>query len=166
MNGTVLTTRSLLAAALLGVALSAQALVEVRFIEPDKFADIGENKSERDRTLSQLEAYMRGQADKRLPASQHLLIEVLDVNLAGEVEPRGRSMERIRIVKDISWPTMELHFVLSEGDKVLREGKVHLSDMNYLSGSVMHSSGEPLRYEKQLLEDWFKKEFSGGAGKR
>lgn len=155
----------LLGALLLGAAWSAQAASEVRFIEPEKFADAGEGKVERERNLDQLEAYMRGLADKRLPPSQRLVIEVLDVNLAGEIEPRGRTMERIRIVKDVSWPTMELRYVLSEGDKTLSQKQVRLSDMNFLAGSSMSASGESLGYEKRMLDSWFKKEFVGAAVK-
>lgn len=156
---------TLLLCALMGAAWSAQAASEVRFIEPEKFADAGEGKIERDRNLDQLEAYMRGLADKRLPASQRLVIEVLDVNLAGEVEPRGRTMERIRIVKDVSWPTMELRYVLSEGDKTLRQKQMRLSDMNFLAGSSMSAGGESLGYEKRMLDSWFKKEFASTAAK-
>lgn len=159
MNKTI--RKTLLLGALLSAALSAQAAFELRFVNPEKFTDAGETQIERERTLGELEAYMRGLADKRLPVSQKLSVEVLDVNLAGDMEPRGRAMDRIRVVKAIGWPSMELRFVLSEGDKTLREGKVRLSDMNFLSRiSVAHSSTESLRYEKQLLDDWFAREFA------
>lgn len=152
-----------LGALLLGAtaAQAAQAAsAEVRFVEPEKFIDIGESSRDREQNLGELEAHLRALVDKRLPASQRLLIEVLDVNLAGQVEPKGRYMERIRIIKDITWPTLELRFVLSEGDKTLREGKVRLTDMDYLRGVGLRYSNEPLRYEKQLLDDWFTKEFA------
>jgi len=146
---------------LLGVAVAAQAAVEVKFVEPEKFADVGESGRDRENNLSELEAHLRDLAGKRLPASQRLLIEVLDVDLAGQVEPKGRYMERIRIVKDIGWPAMELRYVLSEGDKTLREGQVRLSDMNFLHSNLgLRHSGEALRYEKQMLDDWFAKEFA------
>ena len=159
--------RWLFAGMLLGAATLVQAASsEIRFIEPDKFIDAGESRIERERTLGQLEAYMRDLAGKRLPASQRLVIEVLDVDLAGRIEPKGRLMERIRIVKDITWPTLTLRYVLSEGDKTLREGEVRLSDMNYLGGITQRYNGESLRYEKQLLDDWFAKEFPAKVARK
>ncbi len=153
--------KSALLGGLLGAVLSSQAAtIDVRFVEPDKFRDVGESARDREQTMTELEAYMRKLAAK-LPASQSLAIEVSDVDLAGQIEPQGRMMERLRVVRAITWPRMELHYVLSEGGKTLREGKASLSDMNYLSGISRPANTEPMRYEKQLLSDWFSSEFEG-----
>lgn len=151
--------RSLLGMLLLGIALSAGAAVEVRFVAPEKFRDAGESAVDRERALEGLEAHIRALAEKHVPASQRLVIEVLDVNLAGEVEPYGRTMERIRVLRPVTWPSLELRYTLSEGGAMLREGKARLQDMNYQSSMNRYFDSESQRYEKQLLDDWFAKEF-------
>jgi Protein of unknown function (DUF3016) len=146
---------------LFGVALSsAHATVEVRFVAPEDFQDASDSFADRERILSLLEAHLRSLAAQRVPSAQRLVIEVLDVNLAGHVEPFGRSMERIRVLRPITWPTLELRYVLSEGETMVREGKVRLLDMNYQSTINRYPAGEPLRYEKQLLDGWFASEFA------
>lgn len=139
---------------------AARATVEVRFVQPEKFADVGEGAIEREQNLKQLQGYIADLAGKQVPAAQRLVVDVLDVDLAGEIESRGRRMERLRVLKDVSWPSMKLRYVLSEGDKTLREGEARLSDMGYLMGSAIRAGSEPLGYERRMLEDWFRKEFA------
>jgi Protein of unknown function (DUF3016) len=148
---------------LLGMALSAHATVEVRFVAPENFQDASESFADRERTLSLLGAHLRALAAQRVPSTQRLLIEVLDVDLAGHVEPFGRSMERIRVLRPITWPMLELRYVLSEGETMVREGKVRLLDMNYQDAINRYPAGEPLRYEKQLLDGWFASEFAASS---
>jgi len=152
----------LLAAGFAGMNAAHAAELELRFAQPERFVDAGDGPLERERNLAELESYMRGQAAQRLPASQKLLVEVLDLNLAGDVKPVGRSMDRLRVLSQVDWPSMELRFVLSEGGKTLREGKQRLVDMNFLGrgSAIEHGGGEPLRYEKRMLDDWFEKEFA------
>lgn len=148
---------------LLGAALSAQAAVEVRFVAPEDFQDASEAFADRERTLNMLETHLRALAAQRVPSTQRLVIEVLDINLAGQIEPFGRTMERIRVLRPITWPMLELRYVLSEGETMVREGKVRLLDMNYQTTINRYSSSEPLRYEKQLLDGWFASEFAAGS---
>ncbi|WP_349744169.1 DUF3016 domain-containing protein [Roseateles cavernae] len=151
---------------LMGLCLSAQAAVEVKFVEPEKFQDASESIIDRERTLEMLEAHLRSLAEKNVPASQKLLIEVLDLNLAGQLEPRGAMMDRIRVLRSVTWPSIELRYVLSDGQATLREGKVSLSDMNYMWGLNRYTSGEPLRYEKRMLDEWFAGEFAADAARK
>ncbi|MGN6831357.1 DUF3016 domain-containing protein [Paucibacter sp. M5-1] len=151
---------------LMGLGLSAQAAVEVKFVEPEKFQDASESIIDRERTLEMLETHLRSLAEKNLPASQKLLIEVLDLNLAGQLEPRGATMDRIRVLRSVTWPSIELRYVLSDDQATLREGKVSLSDMNYMWGLNRYTSGEPLRYEKRMLDEWFAGEFATDAARK
>lgn len=141
-------------------AAPAAVNVEVRFVAPEQFRDANESVHERERTLDQLAQYLRASAQPRLAPGQRLVLEVLDLNLAGEIEPVGSRMDRLRVMRDIAWPTMELRYVLSEGDKTVREATVRLSDMRYLDGIHRLGNGEPLRYEKRMLERWLSAEFA------
>ncbi len=141
-------------------AAPAAVNVEVRFVAPEQFRDANESVHERERTLDQLAQYLRASAQPRLAPGQRLVLEVLDLNLAGEIEPVGSRMDRLRVMRDIAWPTMELRYVLSEGDKTVREATVRLSDMRYLDGIHRLDNGEPLHYEKRMLERWLSAEFA------
>lgn len=156
-----------LMAGLLTAGVAQAAGLELSYKQAERFADAGDGPLERERNLAELESYLRAQAERRLPASQTLSIELLDLNLAGDVKPVGRNMDRLRVVKQVDWPSLEMRYVLREGDKTLREGKVRLADMSFLDrgSSLQHASSEPLRYEKRMLDDWFDKEFRPAPAK-
>jgi len=155
-------TTELMAA--LALALSAgiaAAAVEVRFVEPEKYSDAGDFAGYRDReqTLKDIQAHFRELGDKLLPGKD-LLIEVTDVDLAGSVEPVGRRMEMLRILRSTGRPAMELRYVLREGGKEIGSGTARLSDMSYLESSNRYSSSDPIRYEKKMMDAWFRSEFT------
>ena len=43
----------------------------------------------------------------------------------------------------------------TRGDKVVASAEEQLSDINYLTPRNRYSSGDPLRYEKAMLDRWF-----------
>ena len=138
---------------------SACATVEVRFIEPEKFADLREVGRDRDHVLKGLSDHLHTLGDKQLPG-KNLLIEVTDIDLAGEVEPYGRRMQQVRVLRSVTRPAITLHYVLSEGGRELRRGDARLSDLAYLDRFNRYFEGDDIRYEKRMLDDWFKQEFS------
>lgn len=140
--------------------------VEVRFVQPERFADAEESPLDRERVLAELAAFLQKQAGKRLGPDQRLLIEVLDLNLAGEIQPVGRQLDRVRVLRTVSWPAMELRFVLSQSGAVLRQGQVRLSDMTYLDGLARPMADEPLPYEKRMLDEWLSREFPLSSERR
>ncbi len=148
-----------LAVSLLAGPVLAAGVVEVRFIAPERFIDAEELPADRERVLNQIAAHFSAEAGRRLGSTQKLLIEVQDLNLAGEIEPVGRMQERVRVLRGVGWPSMSLHFVLSEGGQVSREGQARLSDMSYLQGFPRYPDGVSLRYEKRMIDVWLDKEF-------
>lgn len=149
--------------ALIGLAATAHAAgaeqVEVRFIQPERFTDAEESERDRERALGELSAHLKRQAAKRLAQGQSLLVEVRDVDLAGSIEPVGRSMQRVRILRNVTWPRMKLHFVLKSGSEVIREGDAELSRVAYLDSVMPYFDSEAYRYEKVMLDDWLMSEF-------
>lgn len=155
--------KPLLVVGLLATA-TAQAAVTVKFIKSEGFADIGRMHGRPDETLKLLEEHLQAQAGKYLTGSQDLEIEVTDVNLAGEEEPWwGARMENLRVMRQMTIPTIDLRYKLSEGGRLLKEGKAHVIDMSYLDRMNRYSAGDPLRYEKRMLDSWFKDEFGASA---
>lgn len=148
-----------IAPALLIAAAAAHADVKVTFVQPDKFSDIKDNSGFRDEAvLKDIEAHLVEQAQKRLPG-RDVKIEVTDVNLAGDVEPLGHNAQWIRVMRTVTLPSLSMKYSVSEGDKVVKQGETLLRDMNYQDGFNRYSSGDPLRYEKRMIDNWFDREF-------
>lgn len=143
--------------------LAAPALagtVEVRFIEPAHFADIGRGSVERERNMETLERHFK-QLGKKLPDAQSLQIEVLDVDLAGEVWPTRRFGD-LRILRgSTDWPCMTLRWSLAADGKTLRSGKDRLADMAYLMNLPRIGDSQSLAYDLRMVDDWFAKKVVG-----
>jgi len=148
-----------------GVAGVAQAAeLDMHFQPLDKYRDLGRSVSEREDIQKALQAHFQRLATDRLPAGQTLRIDLLEINRAGEMDFRRRLPDEIRVMREVTWPQMEFSYVLLEGGKELKSGKASLSDMNYLHGSsVRYTDGDPLRYEKPMIDKWFDAEFGKGA---
>lgn len=137
-------------------AFGAQAATQVTFVKPESFSDMPLAQHDRDSTLAEMKTYLE-KLGASLPASQDLKIEVLDIDLAGRVEPRGTHLD-LRVLRGgADWPTIHLKYSVVSQGKTLRSGEERLSDMNYMRRFNRHSTSEPLRYEKRLLDEWFKR---------
>ena len=147
--------RSLILLAALASAAATAGTVEVRFIEPEKFADARDGVHSREEVLKTLEERLKQLGDRKLPASQTLQVEVLDVDLAGDAFPRV-ALRDTRVLRGrADWPRMHLRYTLREGDKVIKSGEDRIADMNYLMGTTrVHQDGS-FPYEKRMLDNWF-----------
>lgn len=160
LNKTVLAA----VAALLATS-AAFAQVSVSYVKPEDFTDVPRLGIDRERTLQQFTDYFKS-LEKKLPAGQSLKIEVLDIDLAGRLYPR-RAADEIRVMKGgADWPHMHLKYTLEQDGQVLRSGDEQLSDMNYQSRLGAQFDNDPLRYEKQMLDDWFNKTIVPKVAKR
>jgi hypothetical protein len=139
--------------------LAATATVE--YVNPEKFTDAGNTQiqGEREGNLGLLKAHLVERAGKLLPADQVLSVTVTNVDMAGSYDPRQRSSSEVRTQRDAFPPRMELSFRLQGADgMVLKEGSRKLSDPNFLQGGLRYK-GEKLGYEKELIDDWLRREF-------
>jgi len=161
-----LLNKSILAAAAAMLATSAAwAQVSVTYVKPEDFSDMPRSVIDRDRTLQQFTDYFKS-LEKKLPAGQSLKIEVLDIDLAGRLYPR-RAADDIRVMNGgADWPHMHLKYTLEQDGQVLRSGDEQLSDMNYQNRLSTHFDSDALRYEKQMLDDWFNKAIVPTVAKR
>ena len=153
-----LMTKPLLAAALSLLASGAAwADVSVTFVKPEEFTDMPRSQIERERLQKDFAQYFAS-LNKQLPAGQNLKIEVLDIDLAGQLWPRRSGGEDIRIMRGgADWPRMHLRYTLEENGQTLRSGDERLSNMNYQQRMGRHSDSDALRYEKQMIDEWFGK---------
>jgi hypothetical protein len=149
--------------ALAAATAATAGTVEVRFVEPEKFADARDGAHSREDVLKSLEGRLKQLAEKKLPASQVLQVEVLDVDLAGDAFPRV-SLRETRVLRGrADWPRMHLRYTLRDGDKVIRSGEDHIADMNYLMTSLRSSQDTPFPYEKRMLDTWFQQRIVASA---
>jgi len=142
---------------------AAFADVKVNFIHPEQFSDTKDNNGfRRSDVLKDIEAHLVAQFDKRLPG-RDVRIDVTDVDLAGEVEPFAWHGQWLRVMREVTSPSMELSYEVRDGAKLVQNGKVRLRDMNYRDGFNTYSSGDPLRYEKRMIDQWMQREFGPDA---
>ncbi|MGC3965634.1 MAG: DUF3016 domain-containing protein [Rhodocyclaceae bacterium] len=139
---------------LFAAAAMAAGSVTVRFISPDEYTD-GDPRGGMP-TKGVLEAFQRyfeSAGGKRLRDGQQLTIEVLDIDLAGEISPRRG--QGVRIMGDVTPPRIKLAYKLTEGDKVISEGSDFVVNSNYLADAPYRTDADPLFYEKKMLDAWF-----------
>ncbi|MDM0031902.1 DUF3016 domain-containing protein [Variovorax sp. J22P271] len=151
-------------AALLVTGASAQApapALSVFFVHPERFTDAAyahPNGSEPERVevMRDVQRHLVQLAGPGLPPGDSLRIEVVDIDLAGWFEPfRFRTGTDIRILRDITWPRIRLHYTLTRGERVLADADDQMSDLNYLGSVNRYSPSDRLRYEKAMMDDWF-----------
>lgn len=155
---------SLIGAGLWVTGLSANAAdLTVAFLHPEKYVDAGYSRpfaSEAERAAVQrgIEQHLQRLAERHLAAGDSLTIEVLDIDLAGRFEALGlRNGTDLRVVRDVTWPRIDLRYVLSRGGQVLARGEEQLSDKSFLMGGNRYPSSDRLCYEKAMLDDWFER---------
>jgi hypothetical protein len=152
------TCKWILAGALALQALAAQAAgkIELKWVEPQNFADAGHTVADREATLQALGEHIQRLAGA-LPDGQTLKIEVTDLDLAGEV--RFTPSRDLRVLRNrADWPTMNIRYSLVADGRVLKSGQTRLSDMNY--GFTLRR--DAYGYEKRMIDTWFRAEFGDG----
>ena len=142
----------------------AASRLSVTFVQPERFTDVKDSvlRSERGTAdlLGDLGRYLRAEGERQVPAGLALEVRVTDVDLAGEIEPwRGPQFDRVRIMREIYAPRIDLEFRLVDGQgAVVKQGRRVLRDPLYLTRAASNDS-DRLRYDKQLLGDWLRQEF-------
>ena len=149
--------RPLLLAVAIACGLSnAIATVTVTFTRPEGYTDMPFAPWDRDRVMKELQTHF-DKLGAKLPQGQDLKVEVLDIDLAGRIEPQLRYGNDIRVLKGrADWPTIALRYSVESQGKVLGSGEARIDDKSYLDHFNRYSANEPLRYEKRMLDEWFK----------
>jgi hypothetical protein len=133
----------------------ASAAVTVSYYQPEQYGEVPFATWERDQVLKDLTAHF-DKLGKGLPPGQDLKVEVLDLRLAGRLRPRGGREIRV-LTGSADWPTMHIRYAIEAGGKVISSGESTLSDMSYMDRASHYVDGDALRYEKHMLDVWFKK---------
>ena len=156
--------RTLALSGLLALAAgAASAEVTVNYIQPDRFSDLPFSPWEREEVLKELTEHFTSLGAK-LPPGQNLRIDVQDVDLAGRIHP-GRGVRDIRVIRNgAEWPRIDLHYAIESNGQVLRSGDAQLRDMSFMDRLSRYADGDTLRYERRMIDDWFKSTFMPNEG--
>jgi len=146
------------------VATSAAARIQVTYARPENFSENRQfgpqDRYNRVDYLDALREHLIERAAQWLPAGLRLQVTITDIKLAGAYEPwRGSRLDRVRIMKDIYPPRIDLDFKLTDrSGAVLREGSRKLRNLAYLQGDAGRiGDSDPLRYDKALLDAWLRR---------
>lgn len=145
---------------------TAEAPVKVEYSHPEKFRDASLNSAGYQRgadpyVMKQLGAELEKLASRYLPAGQTLQIDIRDIDLAGRYEPWQPNAYSVRFMRDITWPSIDLHYVLLQDGQVLRQADARVDDKFYLQRPGRQTSSDRLFTEKAMLDEWFRKTFKG-----
>lgn len=164
----------LLAAALAGGVMFAGAAVvqakpnvEILFDHPENFTDIKDSYMPTDKgeqaNLDEIRDYLVDKASRYLRDGQTLTITFTNIDLAGDFEPqRGPDAADIRVIKDIYPPRLDFTYkVVDAHNKVLKEGKEQLRDMNFLTRTNPINDRDTMPWEKDMLSDWLRSMLRG-----
>src|SRR5262245_20274871 len=153
---------------LLGVAMwsgAACADTRITFAHPDRYTDANLYGNCGTRSwqpaVDGIGSYLKRLGGRHFAPGQVLTIEVLDMALAALIDP-FRS-QTVRIMSPATWPRIKMRYTLAQNGRMLTRGEETIFDLEYLSNAVGRSSGDPLRYEKAMLDDWFRARFAGGG---
>ena len=162
----VLTTTILLGGWLTPIpvrAADATPRISVVLIEPEKFNDARRAELEPTSTsiVGELQKFLITTGVRYVPENMKLNIRVTDIDLAGDFELfRGPQADQVRITKGLYPPHIVLEFeLLDSTGKVIKTGNRDLTDIDYQL-RVAYPREDYLRYEKELLRDWLRDEFS------
>jgi Protein of unknown function (DUF3016) len=156
-------TTPVLAAVFAVSAAVAHADVTVKFIQPENYADMPFTRDGKDRVMDDLKRHFE-KLGAKLPAGQDFKVEILDVDLAGRMEPTGRAAPDFRVLRGNSdWPMIKLRYSVESKGQVLKSGEARVADMSYLQQINSYTSSESLRYEKLMLDRWFKNNVIGSG---
>lgn len=146
----------LMLAASAASAAQAAGTVSVKFVEPDKFADARDARRDARDNLRVLAGHIESAAGRYLAEGDKLSVEVLDVDLAGEIRPSRHLLQDVRVLKGgADWPRIKLRYTLESAGQPLRSGEQSISDMAYLQRGAGRASGDALAHEKRMLDEWF-----------
>ena len=139
---------------------------EVVFDHPENFTDVKDSYTPtdkgRDAILGTIRDFLVTRTASLVPEGYKLKMTFTDIDLAGEYEPwRGPRYDEVRIVKSIYPPAFKFTYVVTDpSGKVVRQGSENIRDLNFQVRVTVDLS-DPLRYEKDILDDWARSRLRG-----
>jgi hypothetical protein len=139
--------------------------VLVTFEHPEKFLDVRDSNfptvEGRDKILESLRVYLTKHAPAFLPAGDNLYVTFINIKLAG-VFSVGEVSSGGRFMLPSSPPLFMLGWAITDpSGKVVRRAWEKLEKDDYMSLFRNADPGDPLRYDKAVLDDWMRNALQG-----
>jgi hypothetical protein len=152
-----------LAALCIAGAVQAAGVVQTAFVNPDEFTDVRDRMYSSEHNLKALDKAVQRAASPYVADGQTLKVEVLDVDLAGEVRPGARPYD-IRVLRGTAdWPRITLRWTLEGAGAAPRSGEAVVQDMAYLQRLQPPLSESGLVYEQRMLQEYFRSQLGARA---
>ncbi|GEM_PF-659496 len=149
----------------LGAMPVVAGTVSVSFANPETYANAdragGYSTPVKADSLAEIARHLQRLGEKYLGPNQALSIEVLSIIRSGRFVPSHFALFNVRVYSDILPPSITLRYTLSSAGTIVAEGQDVLTDSNYMTHVGTRSMGsDPLRFEKALLDGWFRARFA------
>lgn len=150
-------------------ALPESGPVSVHWNDPATFTELRQSSNRwaasEGNWLQELAQYMRKRANPRLAPGEHLDLNIVDIDRAGQYEPwLDINLQNTRIVRDRYPPRMTVQFRhMDASGNVVAEGERKLTDQAFLLNASPINSSDPLRYEKRMIDAWLHRELDTAA---
>ena len=134
--------------------------VQVGWQDPIRFTEIqlagNKRRALEGDWVRQLALYIQRTADRHLPAGQHMLVMIQDVDRAGDRRGVG---EGVPVVRAVASPSIRLNYVRTDTyGRVVSKGNPTLEDASVLGGPTRSRGNDPLVFEKRLIDGWIDRE--------
>lgn len=146
-------------------SLPEQGPVSVRWDDPAQFSEIRYShnafEARRGNWVEDLALYLRERAEARLAPGERLEVHITDIDRAGAYEPwRGVRYQDTRFIRDFYPARISLSFRLTDAEgKVVAQAERRLSDPAFLMDGSVARRTDALRFEKDLIDQWLRREF-------
>lgn len=158
------------------IATPSMAKVEIEWESYEDYSDIRPVNESRKRfakkTFKHIEKYMV-RLMRDMPEDHTLSLVVTDLDLAGRVQLAGtraslrpglgvfgNNVNDLRIIDTIDFPSIEFSYTLTDSNGgVIRSGEEDIKDLDFQNRTLVVPRRQNLRYEKQMLRDWFYQAF-------
>lgn len=144
-------------------AAPARAAVDVTFVHPEHYSDAALRSGRAEASaalLDDIRRHLERLGARYLEPAQVLKVDVLDIDLAGRFEPWRPLSSDVRVMRAVDWPRIDVRYTLEEGGRILVHAQESIADLNYQMRPAARLSSDPLRYEKAMLDDWFRTRFA------
>jgi hypothetical protein len=164
MNTSMFFKTGMIAATLIFSASASAGEAKVQWQNPESYSDIrsgNQTNKSRMRSIDNALGKEFTELAAKLPEGYRFEVTVTDLDLAGEIDPiPTRSMNQIRVLKDIYFPRMTLDYRLldANGAVQMEQKDVKLKDMQYLSETNSVDSNQSYYSERKMIRDWFDKD--------
>ena len=138
---------------------AAHAAADVSFSNVESYDDPTfewpKSKKNRGQVEDALRKMFTELAGKHLTPGQSLKIDITGIDLAGRIHP-GLNPD-LRVLDSVTWPRLNFTYQVIENGAVIASGEEKLTDLNYLNAFNRSRDSDWLRYERQMVSDWFRK---------